>query len=87
MSERGFLFAKSDDDIGFQARDARPPRQDQPRMLRASANRAPAHGGGTSGGALSSASDDDGAGFQARLREQQSSDKNVVKNTSEHGGL
>jgi hypothetical protein len=56
-------------------------------MLRASADRAPAHGGGASGGAIPFASDDDGAGFPARLREQQSPNKNVVKNTSDHGGL
>ena len=74
MSERA-LFAKSDDGIGFQAPRCATSATRPARMLRASANRAPAHGGGTSGGALSSASDDDGAGFQARLREQQSSDK------------
>jgi hypothetical protein len=38
-------------------------------------------------GVFSSANDDDGGGFHARLREQQSSDKNVTKNTSDHSGL
>jgi hypothetical protein len=43
--------------------DERVPRSED--ALRASANRAP-HGGGASGGVLSSASDNDGGGFQAR---------------------
>ena len=43
--------------------DERVPRSED--ALRASANRAP-HGGGASGGVLSSASDKDGGGFQAR---------------------
>jgi hypothetical protein len=43
--------------------------------LRASANRAPSHGGEESRGVLSSESDDDGDGTQARLREQQAQTK------------
>ena len=44
--------------------------KERPRVLRASVNRAPPHGGGVSRGVLSSASDDDGGGSEARLREQ-----------------
>ena len=44
--------------------------KERPRGLRASANRAPSHGGGASRGVLSSANDDDCDGSHARLREQ-----------------
>ena len=46
--------------------DERVPRSGDADALRASANRAPPHGEGASGGVLSSASDDDGGGSQAR---------------------
>jgi DNA glycosylase AlkZ-like len=46
--------------------DERAPLSAAADALRASANRAPPHGGGASGGVLSSASDNDGGGFQAR---------------------
>jgi Winged helix DNA-binding domain len=46
--------------------DERAPRSGDADALRASANRAPPHGEGASGGVLSSASDDDGGGSQAR---------------------
>jgi hypothetical protein len=46
--------------------DERVPRSVAADALRASANRAPPHGGRASGGVLSSASDDDGGGLQAR---------------------
>jgi hypothetical protein len=46
--------------------DERAPRSGDADALRASANRAPPHGEGASGGVLSSASDDDGGGSHAR---------------------
>ena len=63
----GVLSSASDDELG-RSKAATTSRQKG--GLRASANRAPAHGGEGSRGVLSSASDDDGGGSPARLREQ-----------------